>query len=252
MRQIRWHFILWAFLSFVCGASAVADEYADPSGFSFTYPEDWFPVTADVVHEGSSALPAEMKSWIAKNNIDLSRVKVVLIRRGHDEFLENMNVVVSTPEIPVSTRTLKKLTDHLTRQYAAMGVHVDKLQTRVQQVGKRDAFVAEYEVSMPGIPFPLRQKQVTVPGGGKTYIVTCTGRAASYDRYSPTFEAVLASFRSPPAAAWPIDWRHVFRMSLLGGIIGAVAGGLIFTFKKLSARNKAAEKCDGSTMIDRH
>lgn len=54
---------------------------------------------------------------------------------------------------------------------------------------------------MPGETLPSRQRQVYIPGGGNTFIVTCTGEADRFDGYVPTFDSILASFKVPPPRA---------------------------------------------------
>src|SRR5438552_2304290 len=84
---------------------ALGGEYRDPTGFSFTYPDGWVVVT----NLTKDQLPPQTRTWLSKNNVDLSRLSMVLIRDGQDEFLENMNVVVDHQEIPVNESALQKI-----------------------------------------------------------------------------------------------------------------------------------------------
>jgi hypothetical protein len=219
-----------------CGQSAFGGSYADPSGFSFTYPDGWVPVTRAAMGDINQVVPRELKDWISRNKVDLNRVAVTLVRDGRDEFLENLNVVVDAQQIPVDDKTVKKLTDMISQQYGAMGVKVDGVQGRVQKVGPRDAVVVEYQARMPGVPDTLRQRQVMFPGGGKTYIVTCTARVNSFDKYQPTFDRVLASFQVPAPVAQGFDWNRVVMTGLVGGVIGGLIGGLAWVVRRLSSK----------------
>jgi hypothetical protein len=237
MALVQRRFPLVGLIVLACGQAAFGGTYADPSGFSFTYPDGWVPVTQAAVNQG---LPPEVKNWMAKNKVDLNRVAMILIRDGRDEFLDNLNVVVEGQQIPVEDRTVKKLTGMLPQQYAAMGVQVEDFQGRVQKVGARDAVVLEYRARMPGEPDTLRQRQFMLPGGGKTYIVTCTSSVNSFEKYKPTFDGVLASFQAPAPVAGGFDWMRVVLMGVVGGVIG----GLAWLVKKLSGKARPKQGSD--------
>ena len=228
--------VLAGLVLFACGSPALGDTYTDPSGFSFDYPDGWVPVTWAAVDKGNRGLTDELRVWLSKNNVDLNRISVMLLRAGRDEFLENLNVVVEGQQVLVDDNTVKQLTGQLTQQFGAMNAKVENLQGRVQKVGTRDAAVLEWQVRMPGAPHVLRQKQVLFPGGGKTYIVTCTAKADSFDAYQPTFDRILTSFQIPAPVAQGFDWNRLLSSALmwggLGGIAGAVIGGLGWFTKK--------------------
>jgi hypothetical protein len=232
------------------GEAARAGEYTDPSGFSFTYPDDWVVVTRPTWEKGKEGLPPEVKNMIAANKIDLNRVNVVCIRKGHDEFLENLNVVVDNQQIPVSDSSVKQLTDGLPQKYGAMGIKVDNVQGRIERVGSREAVVVEFNSRVPGIPFPLRQRQILLPGGGKTYIVTCTARADAFDQYLPVFEKTLASVQVPEPTGKGFDLSQVGKTAVLGAIIGVVVGGLVAIIKMFSGKGRAKRNSAGSVPTD--
>lgn len=235
MLSLRRGLSLGGLLLLIGVGSVFGGDYADPSGFSFTYPENWIPVTRPAMGDVHRALPQEVQNWLAKNNVDFNRVAVVLIRHGREEFLENLNVVVEKQQIPANDKTVKQLTDVLAKEYGSMGVKVDNYQARVQKVGSHDAVVMEYQMQLPDVAFPLRQKQVVFPGGGKTYIVTCTGRVDSFDQYQPIFEKVLASFQVPAPVAGGADWDPVVLAGMVVGFIGVLVAGL-FGIKRLSSK----------------
>ncbi len=231
----------------VCGAGpAVGGTYADPAGFSFTYPEGWVAVNKAALGDANQAVPPEMKKWVAKNNLDLNRVAVVLIHQGPGEFLDNLNVVVQQQQIPVNDKAVGELTAMLPKQYEAVGAQVKNMQGRVQKVGSREAVVLDYLMRLPGVAPLLRQRQVMFPGGGSTYIVTCTAPADSFDKTLPTFETVLASFQTPTPASTGFDWKRVGTNAVAWGIAGGLAGLLIALFRKFSGKARR-ERGDDET-----
>jgi hypothetical protein len=200
----------------------------------------------------NQALPQELRDWIAKNNVDLNRVAVMLIRNGREEFLENLNVVVEKQEMPVNANTARQLTDVLTKQYTGMGIKLENLQGRVEKVGSRDAVVVNFQSRPPAVAAPLRQRQVMIPGGGNTYIITCTARADTFDQYLPTFETILASFRAPPPVAKGFDWGRVVSGGVAGGIAGGVIGGLagiILWFSRKAKRERRGDSTPGAGRV---
>lgn len=233
-KQGRWSWIGWIVL--VCGQTAFAGTYTDPSGFSFTYPDGWITVTRAQVGEVNQVIPPEIRNWVNHSNIDLNRMAVVLLRNGQEEFLENINVVVDSQQIPLDDDSLQELNEKLPQQYRAAGATIEDFQARIQKVGSREAMVVEYRARMPGMPETLRQKQVMFPGGGKTYIVTYTATADSFERYRATFDNVLLSFQTPDPLSQGFDWNRVIMMALVGAVIGGLIGGVSWITKKLSKK----------------
>ena len=235
-----WQRLSLAGLLLLICATASGGDYTDPSGFAFTYPEDWIPLTHSAMSEVNQAIPQELKNWVAKNNVDLSRVAVVLLRNGREEFVENLNVVVVKQQIAVDDKTVQKMTESLPKQYRSMGMNVDNFQGRVQKVGSHNAVVVEYQYQspLPGVTSELRQRQVFFPGGGKTYIVTYSATTDSFDRHLPIFEKILASFQVPAPVAMGFDWSRVATTGLVGGIVGGLFGGMAVARKMFSRQSK--------------
>jgi hypothetical protein len=214
-------------------------EYSDPSGFSFTYPEGWFVAKSAHDAKDSIQVPPEIKSWMEKNNVDLGKASVILVRQGDEDFLENLNVVVTNGELAVSEHGLNELLKMLPQQYASIGAQVDHLEGRVQKHGANDTLVVDFQSKLPVVDTLLRQRQVFIPGGGKSFIVTCTGPAAKFGKYVPTFETIVASFKVPAPIGQGIDWVRVLRAGVTFGILGGVIGGLVGLFKKLANAGKS-------------
>ncbi len=233
MISALWRFMLGGLLLIIATQSGMGGEFRDPSGFSFTYPNGWVPITRDKMDDVKQVIPPALKDWIDRNHVDLSRISVMLIRDGHDEFLENLNVVVSDQGFPINDEALKKVPEAVMQQYASMGITVKNLQTRVQRIGPHDALVLEYRHDIPNVETPLWQRQVMMPGGGKLYIITCTAKADRVEEYQPTFDNILASFRVPAVTSKPLfDWNRILTTSITGGIVGGLVGGLSWVVKQ--------------------
>lgn len=219
------------------GMRLSAGEYQDPSGFSFTYPDGLVAVTS----LNKDTLDPDYRRWVETNHIDLSRMSVSLVHNGKGDFRENLNVVVDPQQLPLEDSSVRKLLDGIPPKYRELGASVENLQGRLQRVGSNRAAVLDYQLTVPGVPFPMRQRQVLFAGGGKTFIVTCTARADTFAEYSATFDTILASFNGPPPLedkpAGGFDWRRAVMMGIGGGAIG----GLVGLFKKLH-RGKESKK----------
>ena len=232
LKQARLIVMILLFLA--AGSSAVAGQYADPAGFSFTHPDDWTPVHRAAMGDVNKNFSPEIKNWIAQNNLDLNRTRVVLIRNVPDDFLANLNVVVEAEEILVTQKTVAELTKGLPKEFAAIGVKITNFQAQIRKVCARDAIVSEYDAQMPGFPHPLRQRQYYVPGGGKTFTVSCTAKAASFDQYVPTFEGILASFNVPAPTAPGFIWKGAITAAIIGAVGGGVTVAVIVVVKKFA------------------
>lgn len=218
----------------------MAGDYSDPTGFSFKYPDGWVIITKPGMDVDKNALPPEISNWIKKNNIDLTKISVYLIRDGEEEFLENLDVVVNHQELPVNDASLKQLQDMLAQQYRAFGLTIDQLTGRIQKIGANEAIVFEYQMQLPDSLLPLRQRQVFFSGGGKTFIVTCTARPDTFATYAPTFDTILASFKipAPTLKTKGIDWNHVWMMGIVGGVVGGAVSLLIGLIKKFTGKKR--------------
>ena len=228
-----------AVLSLISVAAAVGGEYTDPSGFSFTYPDGWFAAAKFT----KANLPAELANWIAKNHVDLSQVAVVLIHAGRGDFLDNLNVVVVHEEMPIDGSSVKQIEDGLPRQYRSMGISVENLDGHIQQIGNNKAIVFDYRSRLPGLGFPISQRQYYLPLAGNTYILTCTAKPDAFAKSENVFETIVESFSVGGSTAAQAPFGLNMDRTLIFGVIGgAVAGmiGALFAAWK-SMRNREAE-----------
>jgi hypothetical protein len=181
----------------LCAASATGHEYKDPGGFSFTYSDDWFVVKSAALGIKVTDLPPETRSWMSRNKVDFSRMSVYLIRKSGGDSPDTLNVIVNHKEMPATESNLRILRTSFPEQTRAAGMPVDDLDARLQKIGKNEAIVIECKTKVPGVPFPVRNKTMFLPGGGKTYIVTCSGKADTFAEVAASFDEILASFSVP-------------------------------------------------------
>jgi hypothetical protein len=214
---------------FVFAAIARGGEYSDPSGYSFNYPDDWVIVTqASLV--GDPSIPPHIKDLVAKlakNFPDPSNFSAALLHRSPNEFhRESVTIVIQPQEMLLSPKSADELVVTIREQCPTRGISMTELQSHFQMIGGNYALVVECDARVPAAPFPLRYRQVYIPKGGKTYIITCAAKADSFATYSPTFDAMLASFKVP--GAWALEFSGWIWIAV------AVAGGLWALFGKLN------------------
>jgi hypothetical protein len=242
--------LLIGLILLACGQSAFGETYSDPSGFSFTYPEGWIAVTQKAMGDVNQIVPDDTKEWVLKNNVDLSQIAVTVIRDGNEEFLENLNVVVKPQQIPVNDKFEKELKAAISQQLGTMGVKLEGVQSRIEKIGSRDAIVVTFQSRLPGVDDLLRQKQIMLPGGGNTYIITCTAKADSFDKYQPTFDAVLASFQAPAPATQGFVWNQAAVSGAIGGVVGGMIAALALAKRSSSGKSKAKPESPTASEAD--
>lgn len=208
--------------------AADGGEHHDPTGYSFSYPGGWIAVTKELGKLGREALPEDVRSYLAKNNVDLGRMSIMLIRDADEEFLENVNVVVDHQEMPMVDDSRQKLVELLPGQYRSLGAEMSNVRGQLRNVGKHDAVVLDYNVKLPTVPKLLRQRQAYLAGGGNTYIVTFTANSDSFAKYEPTFDTILASFDVPAPTRKGFDWKQM----AITGLVGGLAAGLLGLYQK--------------------
>ncbi len=224
-----WH-KTWAILAMAALAlwtpPAAADEFQHSSGYSFTYPKGWFAVGNPRGLFNSKQFPPEIQEWLRKNNVALSRVSMVLLHQNSGDFMANVNVVVENQQMPMDDDTVKKLLQMLPQQYRSMGATIEDPEARLRKFGANQAIQVQYRMKFPGIATVVQQRQVFIPGGGNTYIVTFSAEADSFSDHSQTFDAIATSFKAPTSRQGS---SHVLVMAIVGGGVGA----LVYLVKKL-------------------
>jgi hypothetical protein len=230
--------VVFAILCLVtCVSSAAGGEHHDPTGFSLVYPDGWFAITNIRDVTKAESMPAGIRAWLDKHPVDLGKARLLVVRDGEDDFLENVNVVMVDQQQPANDSSLKTLLKMLPQQFSSLGLKVEDLQGRIQKLGANEAIVFDYRFVLPGTETKLRQTQAHIPGGGKTYIFTCTAKADSFAAAAGTFDTILASVKVPAPIAQGFTMTPVLR----GALIGGIAGALLVLFKRLAgSRAKTA------------
>ena len=152
-----------------------------------------------------------------------------------DEFVETLNVHVGQSSFPPTEESMAKLTEGLKKQYAVAGVTISDFQTTIQKLGVTDVIVVQHMSKYPFNEEPLWQRQAFFQGGGKTFVVTCTASMPSHEAYEETFQQMLNSFRTPRSG---FIGNNLQTSAILGGIVGAIIGGLAWLVKKWVAKPK--------------
>ena len=199
--KMRIRFFCGAIAGVVCGMfclqAALAKEYTDPTGYSFTYPDDWVKADDAGVRERLDQIPEALKKSLDPN-ADLSRLSVVITRETDAEYAENVTVAVMDGQVPIDEKSLAIAKDNVTKQASETGFQVTILQRRIERLEDRNAVVLEWLSKLPDVPVEIRHRQVLIPGGGQTYVFTYTSTSDQFEQYSPVFHKIVASFRGPP------------------------------------------------------
>lgn len=217
-RELRWLFLLVCCVG-VLQLSVQGGEFAGPSGAKFRYPDDWVAGTAVTLND----LPVNIQTYFRERNIDLNAMEVMLVDDALDDFVENVNLVVTPGEIRVSQRVVDERVLNLPKEYSKLGMQVGNISAGLIQAAGRSAIQIEQSLTIEGMPF--RQRQVIVPGGGKTFILTFSGGIESFDREAPAMDLMLATLEVP-AVRGGFDFGAIFSSGKNGAVIGGIVGGL--------------------------
>lgn len=233
---------LLALTLFVAGGPfARAGEFQSEEGISFQYPEDWVAITQ--LNQGD--LLPEILEYLRSNQFDLKSVHVLVLRVTTDEFAENVNLIIIPGQIVASQSVLDQRKANMPVELEKLGVKVSHLSGAIETIANRPALVLTSDVLMPFAEEPLRQRQVLVPGGGKTFVITCTATQASDDKYASTFDEILRSLKLPAPVASGFDGLaySIGIGMIIGGLIGALVGTKLFAFlkKKLAVKKPIDE-----------
>lgn len=227
---------MMALLISLAALPARSGNHVDPSGVSFTYPDDWV-----VIDKAGQALVTrnftpEVQSWLQNNHVDLGdKVKLLLLHNSRQtDFVENLNVVVQPGEPPINSRTVDEVMRVASKQYTSLGVPIKDMTGRLQTYGSNRAVVLEYRMTPPGQTKPIMQRQIMIPGGGKLFIVTCSTKPEVFASFSPIFDGILSSMKVPEPTVRGFDWNSVIQKAITGGIIGALVGVMLWVVKKFS------------------
>lgn len=233
-----------SFLAAVLASPSAATHFSSPLGFSFDHPEGWVVATK----ETRQAIVEKSRSAFEKlGNVDFGNMAALLFDPCDDEFIENVNVVISPGRLPVNEESCRKLTQAISEQLRGSGVSVADQQMEIVTFGKRKAISNRWTMTglAPGVV--VRQWQVMMPGRNQTYTVTASASVASFPRYEARFRSVFDSFR--PDGGGLGFWHSlpsIAQYAIIGGIGGGIAGAIGALLKR-KARVAGGDKSAGQS-----
>jgi hypothetical protein len=175
--------------SFVCSAVLVGAvsqlggaEYKAPEGFSFTYPDDWTPVTKEQIER------------VAKRSKGGAGLVAAIRGPVHDDFVDHMTIFVKpVPPEFAQLDAAGKLKVVQAAANAPMAVPKDatNIKRNQQDVAGTTAITVSYEVSEPQLKMSLRQWLVYVPGKEKLYLFNCCALKSHWKTAWPVFKKMI-------------------------------------------------------------
>lgn len=223
-----------------------AESYSDSSGFSCRGPDGWEVLSASRVGEVEGALSPSAQAWVRNNGIDFSQIKVILLRNGDPQgFLENINVVVESGQVLVTEAMRSRLATVVPNKFTEAGLKVADFQNRIATINGRATIVSDYSVTFPSSMenITVRQRQFSVPGGGKTFTVTCTALPDTFDTHEAVFNRFAETFEVPEPNVSGFDWGAVLKSGAIWGVLGGLIGGLVGA-RSFLARKKQSSPPD--------
>ncbi len=224
--------------------SCPAAEFKGPEGFTLQYPAGWIVASK----QQQDQVRGVAEELVGQANLSGSpRFAALIHDPKQDEFMENVNVVVTPGSPSIDDKAVEAYVAALRQQFTSAGMNLAHARAERMRVGDRDAISAHYDLTLPGIPEPLRQWQVVVPGAGRTYVITCSAPPSQFGQYEPQFTSIVNSFRIDRGLAGVWDsLPGPVRVGIVGGMIGGLVGGLVGAAKKVGRaarrrQSKAAE-----------
>lgn len=192
---------------------SVAAEFKSEAGISFQYPDDWTALT----ELNREQLNPEVQAYLQESQIDLRAIHVMVIRLNQSDFQENFNFQIIPHEVPITDSSIKNILPQVMSQHATAGIQTSEISGDLTSVAGRRGINLTWKAILPFEDRQLRQRQVLVPGGGQTFVITFTALPSTYDKYVRDFEAVLQSLQLPPQQSG-LNW------DALGCIVGVIIG----------------------------
>lgn len=189
--------VVLALATGVGGPRAGAADYA-ASGLALAYPDGWVLATqADSkLLQGS---PSPMRRLFT--GLDFRHISLCVARPPEDEFCDNVNLVIESEEVALTEETRVRANSELPLMYAPYHISPTGLAVKLETIGANRTLSARWDIVIPGDSRPLTQWQVHIPGGGKTYVFTCSAPQARFARVEPAFRTILASVKIQ--RGWP-------------------------------------------------
>ncbi|WP_339749468.1 hypothetical protein [uncultured Rubinisphaera sp.] len=198
MHRFSSSLLIFSLMLFGLVNSAFSEDYRDKSGFSFTHPAGWLPINGSLKSELiDGGMTDTAKDYLKKQSFDFEKIKVLLIRNGQDDFLENVNVVVVDGKLPATQEFADLLVKMLPQQYKQMGMDVDNFKSKIKTFGSNEGIIVNQRMNpSETVPNALKQRQFYMASQNqeKSYIITYTATPETFKDHVKTFEQVLESF----------------------------------------------------------
>ena len=153
----------------------------EETGVSFLYPSTWKILTP-------SEAPDEVKGLF-------SQAEVVIL--SDDNSGANVNLVIS--KSPILAPGALEQVEAMESMYELLGDQLGikdyrRLDLKEYTVGKFNAAILKYEITSPQTNGTAIGKQLIVPVGQNTYVLTCTAGKDQWEKYEPVFDLIIESF----------------------------------------------------------
>jgi hypothetical protein len=212
---------VFAVFGLLLASAARGAEFSSPRGYSLKHPDTWKVLTAaqrQAVNQETQRLLNKM------GNLDLDKIDAMVVNPIDDGFFENVNVVV-VPGVP---RPGVGGEDDLAREVSsgcsAAGIELVSCKVEHARLAGREVLTAHCDLRVPKVAGVVRQWQAIFPHIRRSYIVTCSAQASSFERYEPIFADVLNSMQYGGGLG---DWWDRLPAPMRWGALGGVIGGLV-------------------------
>jgi hypothetical protein len=208
-------------------------EFKSPRGFSLRYPAGW-TVASDQQRDQVAQEAQKHANQGNGKNVPGPAFLATNLQGG--AFKENVNVVVTNGAPAVDEKGAREYADLVAKQMRDVGWNPTDIVSECATFNGRKAISLQWKVRMPGAPFPIRQWQVAIPAGGRTYCITCSAHDSAFERCKPIFATVLDSVEVQGGSGWD-SLSPILRGTIIGAIIGGLVGGAVALVRKLSRRD---------------
>ncbi|TWT62925.1 hypothetical protein [Rubinisphaera italica] len=198
MQRLSSSLLIFSLMLVGLANTAFCEDYRDKSGFSFTHPTGWLPINGSLKSELiDGGITDTAKDYLKKQSFDFEKIKVLLIRNGQDDFLENVNVVVIDSKLPATQEFADLIVKILPQQYKQMGMKVDNFKSKIQTFGSNKGVIVDQRMNpSETVPNTLKQRQFYMASQNedKSYIITYTATPETFRDHVKTYEEILKSF----------------------------------------------------------
>jgi len=250
-------FILLILLS-VCPLLAQANEkfYNSPDKYSITTPPGWEIASKDQMGFLEENFNAVIKTKL--ESLDFDHISVAIFDPGNDDFMENMNIVITEGEIPVSKSSIKEYKQYMIPEFEKLGMQIISVTGEIEKIGDHKCLsmgIVYKQSLIEGIPdVESKLLQVVIPGKKRSFIISCTAANSNFSTYLPLFRKSIASFVDLNKKTGWDALPGALRGGIIGGLIALVISffSLIFGSKKsqVETQNTALNSTENTSEIE--